>query len=126
MWDRMRAPGVTGQLERELRSTLAALEELGPAYEADLAAALGERLRSRDRASVMHGGSERRSGERPLIVPLAVAAGIAALGLFAGAARTHSAAWPLRFGREAQAAPGRQSIRVAPAPPAPPALPAIQ
>ncbi len=118
MQDSRSRQAVSGELDRELRSTLAALEELGPAYEPELAVALGERLRRLQPPAPPFRRRERPVGGTglPLIAALAVAGAL----LLSGVAHTHSAAWRYGFHRDTRVAPFNGGFMPAqPAPPAP-------
>jgi hypothetical protein len=120
MQDETRRPAVSGELDRELRSTLAALQELGPAYEPELAAALNERLQRFRPPTVLTDRRERPVRGLGLPLPLVAAAAVAGAMLLSAAAHTHSASWRYGRYREWQVAPfHRGVVQAPPVPPAP-------
>src|SRR5579871_5613643 len=98
-------PAASAGLQGELRSTLAALEELGPAYEPELAASLSERLRSFRPPSVPSRRPDRPMRGLALALPLAVAVAFAGAALTSAAAHTHSADWRYDVHRKWRAVP---------------------
>jgi hypothetical protein len=98
-------PAASAGLQGELRSTLAALEELGPAYEPELAASLSERLRRfRPPPVPSHRPANPMRG-LTLALPLAIAVAFAGAALTSVAAHTHPAGWRYDMHRQWRAVP---------------------
>ncbi|HZU77200.1 MAG TPA: hypothetical protein VFA70_10580 [Dehalococcoidia bacterium] len=116
---------VSGELERELRSSLAALDELGPAYEQEVAITLRERLRRYDRTPLTLSSNEPAFSWSWLYLPLALAMLLTAAAFMSSAARMRPAPWAVGVHREWRYHPiGGDSAPVAPfAPTAPSAVP---
>jgi len=108
-------------LGRELRSTLAALDELGPAYEHELTTALRVRLRELDAAAPARRDRVRRLPVAAVAAAVAVAL-ISTTALVGHSAGAHASASAWKLHREAVA--GAQIVvPVQPPPPAPPIPP---
>lgn len=111
-------------LELELRSTLATLEELGPAYEHELATTLRERLARFSSLPPRAVATERASGVGWFFLPVAVGGLLIVAMLLSTAMQTYPASsvagvdreWPYQASADGDAAPLPPAVPAAPSP----------
>lgn len=127
MNDEMHGRESSSQLGRELRSTLAALDELGPAYEHELAAALDRRLHELDgRYATRRHANGGRAAVPALVAALVVAGALLASPmLIAHGSSAHAVRKAYIAHAEPWAAPGQWYAVPAPQAPAAPGYPIV-